>query len=128
MWIRALVVAVLAFLIGYAVRDLIRANPQLFGRGPGKNGRRKSPPHPDRSETRDDEPAGRVLSFRRPPHTVLGVPADATVEDAHAAWERARAENDPARLEGMSSDLKALAEVRCKELDEAWAAFQASRD
>jgi len=128
MWIRALVVAVLVFLIGYAVRDLIRANPQLVGRRHRKNGRRKSSPHPGRAEPRDDEPAGQVLSFRRPPHTVLGVPADATVEDARAAWERARAENDPARLEGMSSDLKALAEVRCKELDEAWSAFQAGRD
>ena len=122
MWIRALVVAVLAFLVLYAVRDILRANPGLLGKRSRKPGPRLEPAPPANPST-----DGQVLSFRRPPHAVLGVDADATLEDARAAWEAARAENDPSRLEGMSTDLRALAEVRCKELDAAWEAFQADR-
>ena len=117
MWIRAL-----AFLVLYAVRDILRANPGLLGKRSRKPGPRLEPAPPS-NPSRD----GQVLSFRRPPHAVLGVDADATLEDARAAWETARAENDPSRLEGMSADLRALAEVRCKELDAAWEAFQADR-
>jgi hypothetical protein len=121
MWIRALVVAVLAFLIGYAVRDLIRANPQLFGRG-RKPGPKRVGPDPGPLE-----PSGKVLSFRRRPHTILGVAEDASLDEARAAWERGKAENDPEKLAGMSDDLRSIAEVRSKELDQAWQAFQDER-
>ena len=123
MWIRAIVVAVLAFLVLYAVRDILRANPGLLGKRSRKPGPRLEPAPPA-----NQSKEGQVLSFRRPPHTVLGVAADASLGEARAAWEKARAENDPGRLDGMSADLRALAEVRCKELDAAWEAFQAERE
>lgn len=65
-----------------------------------------------------------MLSFRRKPHTILGVAEDASLEEARAAWERGKAENDPEKLAGMSDDLRSIAEVRSKELDQAWQAFQ----
>ena len=122
MWIRVLVVAVLACLVWYAVRDLIRANPQLFGRSTAKKRLRGI-----RSGTGAPKPSGQVLSFRRKPHTVLGVTEDATLDEARAAWARQKAENDPEMLSGMSDDLRSMAEVRCRELDEAWQAFQEER-
>ena len=105
----------------YAVRDILRATRVFSESAAGSpvSARAGSPANPSTD--------GQVLSFRRPPHAVLGVDADAPLEDARAAWEAARAENDPSRLEGMSTDLRALAEVRCKELDAAWEAFQADR-
>lgn len=123
MWIRVLVVAVLAFLIGYAVRDLIRANPQLFGKKAGPR-RRGGGPRGVGAAPGPLESPGKVLSFRRRPHAVLGVAEDATLEEARAAWSRQLAENDPDKLEGMSDDLRSMAEIRRRELDAAWQAFQ----
>lgn len=125
MWVRVLLVAAFAFIVGYALRDIVRANPQLFGRrGPP---RRRGPvrvPRPEDADSPEDTPRGKVLAFRRKPHEVLGVAADATVDQARDAWQALRDQNDPSKLEGMSEDLKALAEVRVKELDAAWQAFQ----
>ncbi len=126
MWVRVLLVAAFAFLVGYAIRDIVRANPQLFG---GARRGRRPPPRPIHPPTpaEEDVRRGQVLVVRRKPHEVLGVSADATVEEARAAWQAERARNDPSRLEGMSDDLLAMAEVRVAELDAAWAAFQEGR-
>lgn len=139
MWIRVLVVTVLAFLIGYAVRDLLRANPGMFGTGGlfdtgglfGRKGAgKRAGPRPLGVGSADGllEPSGKVLSFRRKPHAVLGVAEDASLDEARAAWARQKEENDPDKLAGMSDDLRSMAEVRCTELDEAWEAFQDERD
>jgi hypothetical protein len=132
MWIRVLVVTVLAFLIGYAVRDFIRANPGVFGTGGlfGKKDARKragAGPRGVSPAAGPLEPSGKVLSFRRRPHAVLGVGEDASLDEAQAAWSRQKDENDPGKLAGMSDDLRSLAEVRCTELDQAWQAFQDER-
>jgi len=132
MWIRVLVAAVLAVLVAYAVRDLLRANPGILGAGGlfGKKdarGGRGAGPRGIARPTGHAGPPAKVLSLRRKPHTVLGVDEHASLDEARAAWSRQRDENDPGRLTGMSDDLRSLAEVRCKELDKAWQAFQDER-
>lgn len=127
MWIRVLIVSVLAFLIGYAIWDFVRVNPQLLSKLMGL--RNKTGPRPRRivPDPGTSDTAGQILSFRRRPHSILGVPEDATLDEARNSWARQKAENDPEKLADMSDDLRSMAEVRRKELDQAWQAFQDER-
>ncbi|MGN6513053.1 MAG: hypothetical protein ACTHKZ_05685 [Lysobacteraceae bacterium] len=58
----------------------------------------------------------------RPWHMVLGVRPDATAAEVTAAYEARRREYAPARLAAMEPDLRALAEGRARELDDAYRA------
>ena len=117
MWVRLLVFAALGFLVAYAIRDFLRANPQLFKK-PSRRGHLRPVP------SNDEQSGAKVLSFRRQPHEVLGIEPDAPIEEAEKAWEHLRAANDPGKLEEMSEDLQTLAAVRCQELDDALEAFR----
>ena len=59
------------------------------------------------------------------PHTVLGVPANASVEEARAAWRKLVRENHPDRLiaRGLPEEAIRLAEKRMIDINRAWETF-----
>jgi DnaJ-class molecular chaperone len=63
----------------------------------------------------------------RAPHEVLGVARDAPVEEAKRAYHALVRQVHPDKTEGLSPELKRLAESRTAELNEAFDAFKRSR-
>lgn len=122
---RLLFFALLAGLVGLALWDIARRNPGLFPRA------RQPQPRPRPRLARTPAPqqsapsrSGQVLAFERPPHEVLGVESDASLKVVEAAYRRLREEVAPERLDGMSEELRALAQRRTEELDKAVAALR----
>ncbi len=61
-----------------------------------------------------------------PPHVVLGLPPDASVEDARARWRSLVRENHPDRAiaAGLPREAIRLAETRTRAINDAWAQFR----
>jgi DnaJ-domain-containing protein 1 len=57
----------------------------------------------------------------RPPHEVLGVDEDASESEIKAAYQKAIRENHPDRVADMSEELRALAEKKTREANDAYA-------
>ena len=64
-----------------------------------------------------------------PPHIVLGLPPDATVEEARARWRSLVRENHPDRAiaAGLPREAIRLAETRTRALNDAWAQYRRLR-
>lgn len=63
----------------------------------------------------------------QPPHEVLGVARDAPLDEAKRAYHELVRQVHPDKAEGLSPELKRLAESRTAELNEAFAAFKRAR-
>ncbi|MEE8408211.1 MAG: J domain-containing protein [Myxococcota bacterium] len=74
---------------------------------------------------RNEPPAERVTDGR-PPHQVLGVPATATQEQIHAAYQQLVQQYHPDRVEGMGPEVREVAERRTKEINAAYTALKAT--
>lgn len=59
----------------------------------------------------------------RPPHEVLGVPADATVEQIRRAYQKKVQVYHPDKVAGAADELQELATKRTKELNVAYEAM-----
>ena len=64
-----------------------------------------------------------------PPHVVLGLPPDATVEEARARWRSLVRENHPDRAiaAGLPREAIRLAETRTRAINDAWAQYRRLR-
>ena len=64
-----------------------------------------------------------------PPHVVLGLPPDASVEEARARWRSLVRENHPDRAiaAGLPREAIRLAETRTRALNDAWAQYRRLR-
>jgi preprotein translocase subunit Sec63 len=71
---------------------------------------------------------GQLIELRRDPFQVLGVDRDISSTELEAHVEQLRRENDPARLEGMSADLRAHAERRLSEVEAAYSQITTRAD
>ncbi len=65
-------------------------------------------------------PGPKVIAFERTPWQVLDLEEGANRRAIDAAYARLREANSPEKLAGMSDELRALAERRTRELDDAY--------
>ncbi len=116
---RLLVMLFVAAFVALALWDILRRNPQLRERLRGGS---PAPPRPTpQGRPAPKKPAvrGQVIELRRDPYRVLGLDRDATPEEIQQRVAQLREENDPARLAGLSDDLKAHAARRIEEAESA---------
>ena len=62
----------------------------------------------------------KVLRFSADPLEVLGLEPGASTLDIESAYERARAENDPAKLAEMGDEIRTVAARRYAEIERAY--------
>lgn len=119
---RVLVLVFVATVVAVALWDIFRRNPQLMARLRAPNAKPKRGGAPVRaSRSRPPEKRGQVIELKRDPYQILGIDRDASPADLEAHIEQLRSENDPARLDGMSDELRAHAERRLAEVEAAYA-------
>lgn len=115
MTFRALLIAVFVFLLIRAVRTVLaernRSLPARKKRAGGS--RRVTPPESD-----DQRIDGKL------PHEILGVPEDATPEEARIAYQRLVQKVHPDRTATLSDEIQALAHERTRQINLAYDAMK----
>jgi hypothetical protein len=77
----------------------------------------------DDSRHQSDKPKLKTLTFRRPPHVVLGVEKGAALEQIEEARARLLAENSPELVDSMSDEIQEVARRKTEEIEAAYAAL-----
>lgn len=119
---RVLVLSFIVTVVAIAVWDILRRNPQLLSglRPPSPQPGRRTRGRPTVAPAKPPPARGQVIELRRDPYQVLGIDRDTPREELDAHVERIRQENDPAKLEGLSDELRAHAERRVAEVESAY--------
>lgn len=105
MLVRLILVVLLAVVAWRIVRLFVQSPRSREHIGSGQNNSRHRP-----SNRPGDDP-----------HSILGVSRNATQAEIKAAYQRQMRAYHPDRLEDMAPELRALAEQRTKEINEAYA-------
>jgi DnaJ-domain-containing protein 1 len=83
--------------------------------------RRKGPP-------RAEAPEPKAPRGARPPHEVLGVEEDATLEEVQASYRKLAAAYHPDKLASSAAELRAIAEERLREINAAYSTMKRERE
>jgi DnaJ-domain-containing protein 1 len=94
-----------------------RKKHEASGKGGGANGGRRSSAEPDpQMHSAPADASDSPLEWFQ----VLGVPEGATVEQITAAYKRRIGENHPDKVSQMGPEIRALAELRSKQINAAY--------
>jgi DnaJ like chaperone protein len=116
-WIDDLIV------IGLLLRYLSTGKmPGFFNQGPFGQRRAESGSfRSNREKARPSDPSG-----RKDPYTILGVSRGASPEEVKAAYRRLASQYHPDKVQHLGEDFKRLAEVKFKEIQDAYETIKSS--
>ncbi|HEY9250956.1 MAG TPA: J domain-containing protein [Rariglobus sp.] len=127
-WVYLLLIAGAGFAVVLGVRELTRGIrdgvEEYHARQAAPQATRSNDRHPyERSEATPPPPSPKPLAW----HEVLGVSPNSNLDEIRAAYRKAITMYHPDRVAGLAPELQALAELRAKELNAAYATACAFR-